>query len=270
MIIFSFLGFFGCPKKMISSPPTPEEIFALNQKNTILNSTEIQNQHTVINLDIPVMKLSGKVDAWFVKEEGTYAVTELPGIGTQKMGYVKASDLVWSMDPMTGNKILSGKEKKSQINNFEETFLDMNARFLEATYAGLETINESMAHKITAKDRMDVPVTLYFDTENFYLIRKDSTLMVNGGEIISNMYFDDFQTIEGNIIATKLTINMMNMEQIMTIEILESNLEKTPTISIPTEIQELLEERKAPKEATPEPEEIEIPEKLPVPPTKAE
>ena len=270
MILFSFLGFFGCPKKMISSPPTPEEIFALNQKNTIFNSTEIQNQHTIIDLDIPVMKLSGKVDAWFVKDEGTYAVTELANIGTQKMGYVKASDLVWSMDPMTGNKILSGKEKQSQVNNFEETFLEMNERFLEATYVGIETINETKAHKITAKDRMDVPVTLYFDTENFYLIRKDSTLMVNGGEIISNMYYEDFQTIEGNIIATKLKINMMNMEQIMTIESLKSNLENPPTISIPQEIQELLEERKAPKENSPQPEEASTPEELPAQPEKTE
>ena len=63
---------------------------------------------------------------------------------------------------------------------------------------------------------------------------------------------------------------MMNMEQIMTIESLESNLEDPPTISIPKEIQELLEERKAPKEITPKPEESSIPKELPIPPKKTE
>ena len=251
MILFSFLGIFGCQKKMISSKPTAEEIFAANKKMTILNPIELENQHTIITLDIPVMKLSGTVDAWAIKGQGTFIKTELPGIGIQKMGYVQAADLVWSMDPMTGNKILSGKEKQSQIHNFEDGFLDMEERFLAATYVGVETVNDSKAYKITATDRTKTPVTLFFDAKTLYLIRKDSTLNVNGGEIISNMYFDEFQNIEGNIVATKLTTSMMNMEQVMTIKILESNLSETPTIAIPEEIQELLNDRLAPPDPVP-------------------
>ena len=246
MIIFSFLGLFGCPKKTLSSNPTAEEIFAANEKNTILNPMEIENQHTVITLEIPTIKLTGTVDAWAIKGEGTYIETELPKIGLQKMGYVKAEDLVWSMDPMTGNKILSGKEKKSQIQNFEDGFLNTSEQYLDATYVGIETINDSKAYKVTATDRMDTPVTLYFDKETLYLVRKDSTLNVNGGEVISNMYFDDFKNIEGNIVATRLTMNMMNMEQVMIINTLESNLSETPTISVPEEIQEILKERMSP------------------------
>jgi|GEM_PF-5321068 len=261
MIIFSFLSFLGCPKNNLSSPPLPEEIFALHEKNTVLNPVILQNQYSLVEMSIPKMQFKAQLEAWFIKDEGSYIITEIPNIGKQESGYHKAQDIVWSINPLEGDDILSGFAKKNQIMLFENVFLPLKEQYREPEYIGMETVNDISVHKVKAKDRMDNLVYLYFDDETFYLRQTESTLIINGGEILSNAYFTDFITIEGNIFAQKTTLNVMNIDQEISLITLKNNLQETPKIAIPSQIQELLEERIAPP-VEPKPEETK-PEETP-------
>lgn len=101
--------------------------------------------------------------------------------------------------------------------------LNFTGRKPSLSYKGIKKINGIEAHSIsyTPKKRVDIEITLYFDTANFHHIRTEYSKLIaaaQGGSIDSsagqsaNRYrltedFEDFQTVSGLTIPAKYTMH---------------------------------------------------------------
>ena len=242
MIFISLLGLFGCPKGKNTAPTTAEGILELHHQKTVLSSEPHDVVHTVITSNIPMANMEISSEIWFIKDVGILTNTQIPNMGLNQDGYLVSQDIAWSTNPVLGSRILEGNDKKTQINAYEESYMTYKDLYSELQYQGIEQVKENSCHKISAKNRASMNVTLYIDTQSYYLIQRDEEAYINGGKISLSSYFDDFRELHGAITPFKFTTNMMNIEQVSTISSVEINPENPPDITLPEDIVEPLKE----------------------------
>jgi hypothetical protein len=153
------------------------------------------------------MRQSGTVQVVEMGAKGTMAVVaaperdmvmtlEIPGIGKSVHG-VKG-DLVWEIDPMTGSRIVTGKERAATLR--EATFnsdLVWKQLYPKAELAGIVEFAGTQAYKVVLTASDGDTVTRYFAKDTKLPIGIDKIAETQMGKVPSSTTLSDYREVAG-------------------------------------------------------------------------
>jgi hypothetical protein len=165
-------------------------------------------------------------------------VTTIPGVGAIQVGYDGTT--AWSVDPMQGPRILSGKEL-DEIR--EEADLRAAARVLEL-FASLQTVADTT---MGGEQCYLVKLTWKSGRETYDCYSANSGLLVGSrnvqqtamGAIPVTSLYTDYKKFGDFTLATKTVQSMMGQQQVMTITAVEVGTGVGVAIDPPSEIKAL-------------------------------
>ena len=144
------------------------------------------------------LNIKGAIEAYSKAPNKALAITELPGVGTQKQGY--NGTVGWASDALSGVRELTGVEL-AQFKRASTFNSDIRWRELwkSAELVGVEKVGDRDAYavRLTPKEGEGNPVTNYYDTKTFLLLRSDSVQESPLGTLPVTSLMSDYRTVGG-------------------------------------------------------------------------
>lgn len=128
----------------------------------------------------------------------------IQGIGEVTQGY--DGQVGWRQDPFQGTRELDDVELANLKR--EATFnADLKWRELyeKVELMGTEKVGEQQAYVIRLTPRVGKPITRYYDTQTFLLLRSDSVQEGPQGTIPVETYFSDYRQVDGVKVPFQVT-----------------------------------------------------------------
>ena len=93
---------------------------------------------------LPSQKISGTLDVWVIRDHGTKTIIEINGLGKTEQGYDLS--MAWSINPMQGPRIITGKAIYDLQKTYESFMAPkMAERYNDAKVLGTKTIRGEQA-----------------------------------------------------------------------------------------------------------------------------
>jgi len=166
-------------------------------------------------------------------------VTTIPGVGEILVGYDGTT--AWSVDPMQGPRVLSGKEKleiqeeadpRASVRSME---LISKAETVADTTMGTERCYLVKLSWKSGRETFDC-----YSPATGLLVGSKSVQSTAMGEIPVATIYSDYKKFGDFMVPTKVTQSMMGQQQVMTISSVEVGTGAGMTIVAPPEIQALI------------------------------
>jgi hypothetical protein len=201
---------------------------------------------------IQTRRMSGTVEVHSSGIKGTTTVlitptagkiqSDLPGVGTSIQGY--NGDVAYYIDPSTGPRILTGREREvciQQLTVNAEISLD---GFASAEVVGIENVGKSPCYKLELKSPAGDISHRYFDVDSGLLRRTVAPSDASTGTLMLRVSYDDYNTAPP-IKRSMKTVLLVGDPSVLTIETrydkVEHNVEISPAeLELPDSIKALL------------------------------
>lgn len=201
------------------------------------------------SMSMPSQGIEAKLNIVMATGQGMYFEMEIPGLGSFEQGV--AGDVVWSNNIMEGPKVLDGKQA-TQMQQQMDFYADLHwdKYFQTISYIGEETITmpdgtEVKTYNLELVSLEDGSVSnRFYDIETGLNIKASSTVEIaGGGQVPTTSYNMDFRDVEGMMFPFKTISSSGPMEQIMTFESVEVNVDlQDGELDLPEDIKELVED----------------------------
>jgi outer membrane lipoprotein-sorting protein len=194
------------------------------------------------SMEVPVMKLKSEMDIAIAPPSRLRVSTEIPGIGKVEQGC--DGTVAWESNPMTGPRILTGKEREQLLRGLDPAAgeIDLMTRYPKAETVALEKVGDKDAYKVvlTAAPKADKDAakddgadpetqTRWFDKESGLLVRFAMKSEMNGSAIPTETTLEDYRDIGG------IKLPFLNRTKVMGNEII-TRFDKVEAVeSIPAE-----------------------------------
>ncbi len=191
-------------------------------------------------MSMPSMNIAGTVEAYMAAPRKMYFKASIPGIGEQERG--TDGEVAWEKATMTGNRVLEGEEKAEFMR--EATFnSDILWRELypKAEVVGTEDIGGKPTYKLVLTSPEGTTQTRYYDQATGYLVQTTQDAVTNMGTIPVVAEVSDYRKAGDLTLPFKNVSKMMGMEQVLTIDKVEFNVDiPADRFAVPADIQALL------------------------------
>ncbi len=208
---------------------------------------KITNRRVTSEVLIPDAGIEAKHFSFISAAGVMYESLSIEGYGDFRQGF--HGDLAWSHDPINGPAILSGA-MKDQLRRGSRLFTPLHfmTDYASATAAGEEMVGE-----------VDCNIFIFHtktDTEEKYWISKDASRVIQVtltadspmGKIPMSMQLTDYKQVEQIWYAHTMDIQQGTQKMQMIIQDVQHDVEpKEDELTIPAQVQELVDRKKAGK-----------------------
>jgi hypothetical protein len=194
-----------------------------------------QSMHATGEFSMPGQGLTAEIETFAARPNKAAMRVSLPGFGEIRSGYT--GEIAWSVNPMEGPRIMEGKELAQAA---EESLFDSSLR-LPANITAAETVERT-----TIGGRACVKVRLTWQSgRNTYDCYSEETGLIVGtiasqesnmGTIEAITLMDDYKEFGGMLMPTRMTIQIMGMEQIITLHEVHFDVVDDAVFAAPAEI----------------------------------
>ncbi|MFK7759928.1 MAG: hypothetical protein AB8C13_08275 [Phycisphaerales bacterium] len=200
-------------------------------------------------MSIPSQGIDAKLNILMATGQGMYFEMDIPGLGSFEQGV--NGDIVWSNNMMEGPKVLDGKQATQMLQQMDfYADLHWDQYFQTISYMGEETITmpdgtDVKTHKLELISLEDGSVSnRFYDAESGLNVMASSMIEIAGGaQVPSTSYNMDFRDVEGMMFPFKTVSSSGPMEQIMTFDSVEVNVDlQDGELELPEDIKELVED----------------------------
>jgi len=174
----------------------------------------------------PGQKLHGTMEMWWQKGGKFYLEQTIEGVGRSRVGY--DGHTIWVDDPITGLRILQGKEAASYIQtSLMFLGLDWAEHFSAAKTLGKrETDAGEEVWEVELESKRGVDMTLGLDTETKLIRYIKTTQITPMGPMPIEAHSEDYQDLDGYRFSMKKRSSIKGLIELQeTIETLEANVE---------------------------------------------
>lgn len=208
----------------------------------------ITSRQMVMTVEIPAAGMKGTVSMFQIPPAKAYSETELPGMGKFMQG--SDGEVAWDSNPMSGARILSGKERETFMRGMRfDSEWNYEAQYKEMKTTKTEKLGDKTAYVVEMISNEGNKETRLFDKDSGLLLASRTTAQTQMGEIPTETLFDDYREVNGIKMSFKQTAKMMGNEMKTTVEKAEFNAEiPAAKFELPADIKALKE--KADKPAT--------------------
>lgn len=194
---------------------------------------------TVGSFSLPAMGTTGQLEIMQARPDHMVMSVTLPGLGEIRSGY--DGEVGWSMNPMEGPRLLTGKELTQQR---DDASFESSIR-AASLIASMETIERTDVEG-TACYR--VRIVWKSGRESFDCYAVDSGLLVSTtsksetvmGTVEATMLYSDYRDFAGLRIPTRTRQRVMNQEFVLTITSVEFGTVSADAFAPPPEVRALL------------------------------
>lgn len=190
-------------------------------------------------LSVPGANLTGTFEMFSARPNRMLMRVTLGGFGEMKTGY--DGTVAWSVNPMEGPRLMQDREKVQAADNadFEGMLRDISR------FKSVETVERTT---VAGRDCYKVRVVWLSERETFDCYSPESGLLVASlGQQHSNMgvmdavtLYDDYRDFEGVRVPTKISVQIMGVEQVLTMHEVFFTDVPASTFELPAEIRALV------------------------------
>jgi zinc protease len=151
---------------------------------------------TVMKGTLQMQGVSGNFEVYQKAPNKYLFVQNLQGVGELKQGF--DGKVGWAHDPFSGIRNLEGAElemtKREATHN---AALYWKQLYKKVELLGTRKVGSGTAYAIRMTPTKGKPVTQYFDTKNFLLVRVDVVVESPQGTIATETYFSNYRPVNG-------------------------------------------------------------------------
>lgn len=177
---------------------------------------------------------------------------ELAGLGEIRAGV--NDDLVWSMDPFTGPRLLEGRERDAQI---ESTHPDASLRapsfITSATTTELTEKGGQACYEVALVWRSGRETSDCYSPGTGLLVATEAVQVSPMGEVPVLTVLGGYQEMAGMLVATRTEQTVMGQSQVITLESIDLAPPDPALFDLPPAIKALAEQAAAAPEPAPAP-----------------
>lgn len=201
--------------------------------------TQKQSMHSVGEFSMPAMGLSAPFEGFAARPNRASSRVPIPGFGEFLRGHT--GEVAWSMDPMEGPRLIDGDQAR-EAN--DDAMFDSGLRPPELV-ASMTTVERTT---LAGRDCFKVRVEWRSGRETFDCYSPETGLLVGTmskqtspmGEIDAIMLYDDYQDFGGIRLATRMTVQMLGNEQVITLREVTFDAVPDSAFEPPAEIKALI------------------------------
>jgi len=175
-------------------------------------------------VELVAQGIQGTVEIYAKAPNKLLVVQNLQGIGEFNQGY--DGQVGWSQNPFQGTRELQGVELA--ILKREATFnaeLKWRELYEKVELVGREKVGEQEAYVVRLTASQGKPVTCYYDTQTFLLLRQDEVVEGEMGTITGETYYSDYREVDGVKVPFHLKQKAPFGEEVITITEVKNNVE---------------------------------------------
>lgn len=209
------LALFAAPVQ--AQLPTGDELHAKSLK--AIGGADVVRKHTAMHVtgefEIPAQGMKGSVEVWSMVPDRFLSLVEIPGIGQVKSGYDGTTG--WSMNPMMGAQIATGKEL-AQIKEQADMHSALHPeRWIKARQTVEKTTFDGKpAYKVKVTPIEGGDYFEFYDADSGLELGSIRSLETPMGTVEQTTTVSDYQNIDGQLIPMKLKQSMAGMDQLIT------------------------------------------------------
>ncbi|MBL8261258.1 MAG: hypothetical protein JNM58_02445 [Xanthomonadaceae bacterium] len=163
----------------------------------------------------------------------------IPSVGEFRSG--RHGDVVWSMDPMTGPRILEGKERQDQVEPFEPKYVMRDASLIEsATTTALSDSEGRPCHRVEITWKSGKKTADCYGVEDKLLLSTESTVTTPMGELKQTSHFHEYKPFGPATTATVTRVKVGGMTQVISLTAYDATPPAADAVALPAAIQTLV------------------------------
>lgn len=179
----------------------------------------VSKQHVVEVIKLPMQGMEFRATT-YADAGNVMSRAEIAGIGEFRGG--KNGSVVWSMDPMTGPRILTGAEREQFERTATHNPVGYVREYKSHECVAIEELDGRRCYKLILTPNTGKPETWWADAETWRLVQMNQTIESPMGALTSVTKFSDYRQIAGCWIAHMGTSDM-------TVQKTETRIEKFET-----------------------------------------
>jgi hypothetical protein len=175
-------------------------------------------------LEIPAQGIKGAIEIYAKAPNKLLVVQSISGIGEIKQGY--DGQVGWTQNPFQGTRDLEGVELaafKREANFNSE--LKWRELYEKVELVGTDKVGDQEAYVIRLTPSVGQPLTQYYDSQTFLLLRIDGVQEGPQGTVPVQTYLSDYREVEGVKVAFQATQKIPIGEAVIKLTELKSNVE---------------------------------------------
>jgi len=195
---------------------------------------------TKATLDIPAAGIAIDVTVYAARPNKIRSVAQSPAIGSIERG--TDGTIFWEKSTMQGPRILEGEELAEALREAKfEGLVYWRGTYDSVAVAGVDTVGGSPCDKVVMKSKGDKPRMLFFDQKSGLLVKSQTTVASQMGDIPVESFVSDYRKIGDLLAAYKTTMKIMGQERVMTTTSIEYNVAIPDSMfAVPADVQNLL------------------------------
>jgi hypothetical protein len=188
---------------------------------------------------IPSAGMTGSFAAFSARPNKASMKVTIGGFGEVRSGF--DGSVAWSMNPMEGPRLMQGNEKAQAADEAEfDAVLRDISRFKSAETVERTTLNGKACIKVklvwqSGRESFDC-----YSAETGLLVGSQGKQESNMGTLETVTLYDDYKAFEGFLMPTKITIQVMGMDQVISIKEVKFSELPATTFELPAEIKALI------------------------------
>ncbi len=196
-------------------------------------------------MEIAPMGMKGTIKIWAADPNKNYMEMTIEGLGTTKNG--TNGDIVWTMNDMQGASVVDGEFRDSSLRDaIFNADLKWKDIYKSVECVGIEKVEGRDCYKVVKTPPTGKPKTSYYDVETKLLVKNQSVLATEMGEIPVENFLSDYRKINGVMIAHKEVTKIGTMEHVFIKDKVETNVKMAEKrFAVPQEIKDLIAKKKA-------------------------
>jgi hypothetical protein len=164
----------------------------------------------------------------------------LPAMGETRVGYI--GGVAWSIDAMTGPRILEGKERQQMVEQFDPMYAMRDDSLVEsATTTALSESEGRPCYRVEITWKTGSNTADCYSTDDGLLISTESTSSSPMGELKQVSHLYDYTTFGKSKVAKLTKVKVAGMTQIVKIESIDETDPGTGPFALPPAIKALVD-----------------------------
>jgi hypothetical protein len=160
------------------------------------NYNKINNRYMEATFSMPAAGLDFKLKMWAAKPNKLYTSLSSEAVGNIERG--TDGDIFWEKSLMTGPRIMEGSELvEHKLEAYFDRFAYWRDIYEELFFAGEDSLDATLCHKVLATTKSGKEETLLFDANSNLLLKISSVVEHQMGKIPVEVVLDDYREVDG-------------------------------------------------------------------------
>jgi hypothetical protein len=182
-----------------------------------------RNSEVDLSFEMPSAGMKMKMKIYEAAPNKQYVVMEGP-MGKSQHG--TDGKVAWAYSDVQGPMIIEGQDREDFLRDaIFNRELHWKETYKKIDVVGTATVKDKPCYEVTMTPESGKGGTYYFDKDSGLLLQVDMTRGTPMGEITVSSFFEDYKEVDGIRQAHKIVQKMPMMEQVITVEKIEYNVD---------------------------------------------